>query len=79
MGVYVRGIKISEDASSVTYRYGTNYEAEGGGTFKIPKQNNLMEHYKTFVPTVAAWHVFKKVVKYYNEHGVFPDAVSFQS
>ncbi|MBR5371007.1 MAG: hypothetical protein IK130_02215 [Oscillospiraceae bacterium] len=34
---------------------------------------------KEIVPCAGAFHVYWKILRYYAEHGHFPDAMSFQS
>ena len=34
---------------------------------------------KEIVPCAGAFHVYRKILLYYAEHGQFPDAMSFQS
>lgn len=34
---------------------------------------------RDIVPCALAFRVYRKILRYYAEHGVFPDAMSFQS
>ena len=52
MGLSVRAVKIAEDDTSVTYRWGIHWEAEDG-TFTIPKlppEQHLPLFQQAYVP-----------------------------
>ena len=83
MATYIRAVKISETAESVTYRFGTDYEArKDGGTFTIPKlppeqiaSRTAGELHLNF----CSARVFCKILRHYKENGAFPNAVSYQA
>ena len=81
MGIYIRAVKTGETENTVTYRYGSTYEANED-TLILPKLPP--EEYRTLsreqLPlNLCSGRIFIQIMKYYSANGTFPDAISFQS
>jgi len=81
MAVYIRAVKTEETETTVTYRYGSTYEANED-TLTLPKlpPEEYQALSKEQLPlNFLSGRIFIKIMKYYSANGTFPDAVSYQA